>query len=604
MKRDQKFEPKLGKIRQQKPGKSRRVLGEVARAINTAGGKKNSSGNATGFQARRNSKSLIRGAGSGGGARARKASSGQRRVVIKARIVRIAGRGLGAMKAHLNYIQRDGVTREGDKGQMYGPENDEASAKDFASTCENDRHQFRFIVAPEDGEKLADLKPFVRDLMCNMETDLDTKLDWVAVDHFNTGHPHSHIVVRGKTDRGDDLVIARDYISHGLRARAAELVTLELGPKTDVEQVQDWRKQVTAERFTGLDQELIRKSAHHQVKLTATPKTIVERVRGDLLVQRLKQLEAMQLATEISKRQWQLSPNLEATLRHLGERGDIIKTMHRALKAQQLERNPQSWQIDGTNSQKIITGKIIERGLSDEHRDRHYLIVDGIDGRVHYVDAGMGTLAKDYRRGALVEIAPAENQKQTELNPEMTRRKNVQRVILLSRWSLDDQTTADGVTWLDRQLIQSKPDMEMAQTGFGSEVRQALKARQRWLLAQGLAEENHEGGTVTVRANPRLLETLKNRDLNRAATALAKDTGMDVEIARKDDAISGTLLKKLDLVSGRFAVIDQSQSRGLGLTIAPWSPALETARNRQISGVMIGAQMRWSLGKDIGMEIG
>jgi type IV secretory pathway VirD2 relaxase len=465
MKRDQHFEPKLGKIRQQNIGKSRRVLGQVARAINTAGSKKNSTGNAARFQARRDGKSLIRGAGSGGGARVRKALAGQRRVMIKARIVRIAGRGLGiktlgAMKAHLNYIQRDGVTRDGDKGQMYGPENDEASAKDFASTCENDRHQFRFIVAPEDAEKLADLKPFVRDLMHEVEKDLGTKLDWVAVDHFNTGHPHSHIVVRGKTDSGDDLVIARDYISHGLRVRAAELMTLELGPKTDVEQVQDWLREVTAERYTGLDLELIRKSDRHQVSLSTAQGNIVERVRGDLLVQRLKQLEAMQLATQTSSRQWSLAPQLETTLRHLGERGDIIKTMHRALKAQQLERDLQSLQIDATDRHKSITGRIIERGLSNE-----------------------------------------------------------------------------------------------------------------------------------------------NRDLNRAATVLAKDTGMDVEIARNGDEVSGTLLKKLDLVSGRFAVIDQSQSRGLGLTIAPWSSSLNYARGQQISGIMLGSQMRWAMGKDIGIEI-
>jgi hypothetical protein len=222
---------------------------------------------------------------------------------------------------------------------------------------------------------------------------------------------------------------------------------------------------------------------------------------------------------------------------------------------------------------------------------------------VHFVDAGSGSLAKEYRHGALVEIAPTETQKQIDVNPEKTGNRNVQRVSMLSRWSLDDQTTADDVTWLDRQLIQSKPDMEMAQIGFGSEVRQALKARQRWLLAQGLAEENHEGGTVTVRANPRLLETLKNRDLNRAATALAKDTGMDVEIARKGDEVSGTLLKKLDLMSGQFAVIDQSQNRGLGLAIAPWSSPLNRARGQQVSGIMLGTQMRWTLGKDIGMEI-
>ncbi len=71
--------------------------------------------------------------------------------------------------------------------------------------------------------------------MRQMESDLGTKLDWVAADHFNTGHPHSHIVVRGKDDQGKDLVIARDYIAHGIRARASELITRELGPESELE---------------------------------------------------------------------------------------------------------------------------------------------------------------------------------------------------------------------------------------------------------------------------------------------------------------------------------------------------------------------------------
>ena len=80
--------------------------------------------------------------------------------------------------------------------------------------------------------RLADLKPFIRNLLTDMERDLDTKLDWIAVDHFNTGHPHTHIVIRGRDDKGKDLVMARDYIAHGVRARAQALVTLELGPET------------------------------------------------------------------------------------------------------------------------------------------------------------------------------------------------------------------------------------------------------------------------------------------------------------------------------------------------------------------------------------
>lgn len=140
-----------------------------------------------------------------------------RRVVVKTRLAKLAGKGLGAATAHLCYAQRDGVTRAGEPGALYGAGQDVADGKEFLERCRGDRHQFRFIVSAEDADQYRDLKPFTRRLMRQMEEDLGTSLDWVAVDHFNTGHPHTHIVLRGVDQRGDNLVIARECISHGLR---------------------------------------------------------------------------------------------------------------------------------------------------------------------------------------------------------------------------------------------------------------------------------------------------------------------------------------------------------------------------------------------------
>jgi type IV secretory pathway VirD2 relaxase len=67
---------------------------------------------------------------------------------------------------------------------------------------------------------MSDLKTFTRDLIGQMEKDLGTKLDWVGVDHWNTEHPHVHLIVRGVRDDGQDLVISRDYIKEGMRDRA------------------------------------------------------------------------------------------------------------------------------------------------------------------------------------------------------------------------------------------------------------------------------------------------------------------------------------------------------------------------------------------------
>ena len=118
----------------------------------------------------------------------------------------------------IRYLHRDVTTRDGERGRLYAAETDAADGDVFTKRGREDRHQFRFIVAPEDGDRLSDLRAFTRDVMRQMEEDLGTRLDWVAVDHFNTGHPHSHVVVRGRDDLGKDLIIAQDYITDASRS--------------------------------------------------------------------------------------------------------------------------------------------------------------------------------------------------------------------------------------------------------------------------------------------------------------------------------------------------------------------------------------------------
>jgi len=98
---------------------------------------------------------------------------------------------------------------------MFGPEADEVDHNVFADRCKDDRHHFRFIISPDDAHELGDLKSLARELMRDMERDLGTRLEWIGIDHWNTEHPHLHILVRGVADDGENLVIARDYIRFG-----------------------------------------------------------------------------------------------------------------------------------------------------------------------------------------------------------------------------------------------------------------------------------------------------------------------------------------------------------------------------------------------------
>src|ERR1019366_8475942 len=77
-----------------------------------------------------------------------------RRVVIKAHVQRMGPNAAKAAALHVRYIERDGVEKDG----------------------------------------------------------------WAAVNHFDTSHPHAHVVVRGIDRDGRELRIARGYISTGMRS--------------------------------------------------------------------------------------------------------------------------------------------------------------------------------------------------------------------------------------------------------------------------------------------------------------------------------------------------------------------------------------------------
>jgi len=379
-----------------------------------------------------------------------------RRVVVKARVVKlhaqrgasgpkVGGKASEAAGAHLRYLERDGVTRDGEKGRAYSAIENEADSRVFIERGREDRHQFRFIVAPEDSADMANLRGFTRDLMRHMEKDLDTRLDWIAVDHHNTGHPHIHIIVRGVLDDGRILNIAGDYIAHGVRHRASELVTLELGHQSEIELRTKLGNEVDAERLTRLDKMLIAEQ-REQGFVDLRPgkeSSYLVRENRHLMIGRAKQLERYGLASEVDTGRWVVSGEAEATLKELGERGDIIKTMHRALADHGLaeERGVSQYLPHGGRLTQPVIGRVIGKGLAGDEMGervylvvdgvdgRVYLVVDGVDGRVHHLEFSDPTCIDEVHRGMIVEAAPlATRPRAADLNiADMTDEEGIYR---------------------------------------------------------------------------------------------------------------------------------------------------------------------------------
>ena len=169
------------------------------------------------------------------------------RVVVKVEIMRPGRSGhtswTAGLRQHLDYLQREGVALGGEAGQMYTRNATGVETAGFLGRSADDPHQFRFIVSAERGTDL-DLTHFTRSFLGQVEDDVGTRLDWVAVNHYDTDHLHTHVLVRGTDDHGQPLALQRHYIAEGLRYRAQEIATRELGPRVE----RDVPREVAPER--------------------------------------------------------------------------------------------------------------------------------------------------------------------------------------------------------------------------------------------------------------------------------------------------------------------------------------------------------------------
>jgi type IV secretory pathway VirD2 relaxase len=564
------FRVRPGKIRSTRGPRTKPFLTQALQAAQKAGGLSRGAHRSSGSSFGRGRAASL--------AASRMLQARGRGAMVKARVVRQM-RSPGALRAHIGYLKRDGVTRDGSPGKLFDAAGDEADGRAFAERCEGDRHHFRFIVSPDDAAELSNLRSFTRELMDQAARDLGTKLDWLAVDHWNTEHPHIHILVRGRADDGADLVISRDYIGSGLRARAGDLVTRELGPRSELEVRHSLKAEVSAERWTKLDRVLAREAGRTEgvVDLRPGPDAAGDPLR-EVRIGRMRTLERLGLAEPAGPARWVLAPDAEQRLHALGERGDIIKRLHKTLAKDGAARAPSSWALEGESHGEPIVGRLMARGLDDELRGTAFAVVDGVDGRVHHLKLPDIDMAGDGPIGGIVELRRFEDA------------NGRQRVALAVRsdLGLDQQVAAEGATWLDRRLVAREP-LELSRAGFGAEVRAALDRRIDTLAGQGLARR--DGDKVTIGRN--LVGTLRDRELDAIGRNLASETGLVHLPAKTGDQVSGVYRQRLSLASGRFAMIDN----GLGFQLVPWIPTLERELGRHVSGIAGPGGVEWSFGR-------
>jgi len=582
-----------------------------------------------------------------------------RRATIKVRLVNLAKAGPRSTAAHLRYIEREGVDRQGGPGHAYGPTTDEADTTAFEERGREDRHQFRFIVSPEDAEQLDDLRTYTRQLMARMEADVGTRLEWVAVDHWNTDNPHTHVVLHGRDDTGKDLIISRDYIAEGMRRRASELATEWLGPRTELEMQRTVLREVEQDRWTGLDRTLQREAGDDRlVRIERFAEPRLQRQR-QVLIGRLQRLQRMGLATEQQPGAWAVHAEAEPTLRAMGERGDIIRAMQRAMSGKPRELAV----FEPGNDGRTLIGRVAGKGLADELYDKGYLIVDGTDGKAHYVALPPRSELEQYPTGAVVEVkgagaaraadrnvaelavdgvyrtdhhlAVAQGQATPDRDPRDVVAAHVRRLEALRRAGIVERV-AEGVWRVPGDLaergrqydvqrlgggvavkLKSHLPIErqvrvigatwldqqligggkgMSDLGFAAEVKDALRQRADFLAEHGLAERR--GQRIVLARN--LLTTLRRRELANVAQNIAAETDLEYRPAADGQRVAGIYRRSVMLASGRYAVLDD----GMGFSLVPWRPVMEQRIGQQVAATIHKGSVSWELGIHRGVSIG
>lgn len=670
--RENDFEVRIGRIgRDGAPiqGPMQGVIGRAKRASSGAAKAPKSSGLRAHFR-------------KGGGKAVSGFSGAQRRVVVKARIVPHGAGKAAPLKTHVAYLAREGranahntapeierqaqtqetapalshqvdyLARESgqDRGfyVFYDSAREGIDAKAMIAGWSEDARHFRLIISAEDGASLGDLKPFVREVIGDLETKLGTRLEWAAVDHWDTDNPHTHVLIRGRRADGTDLVIPRKIISYGIREHAQEVVTRALGPRPALSPELARAREIASPALMPLDRELM---ARAQNGLLDAP----EHGRTDL-IGRLERLEVWGLAARHADGRWALADDLKNNLESLGERIEINRMLERVEGLALAD-----FDILEADRGAPAIGRLVHVGMVDELSERTIAVIEDGDGRLRYAGFDRAddlAVFVGAERGAIVEFEPrapalkpadhavariaaetgglyspahhaafephadpalmAANVRRLEamrragfiarrpdgvfeIAPDHAARalkyeaKRLARTPVQARitsyWTLGEQEQALGLTHLDRVLAREEP-MPDGPGRFAQEFEAALQRRRLFLIEQGLM------GRTDMALSADAVDRLASRELQSTAHRLEKEFGRPL-LTQLGAHVEGIYARRIDLAQGRYALLWQRDTAQL----VPWRPALEQFAGRHVQGLVRGQSISWGLwqGRTIGL---
>jgi hypothetical protein len=187
--------------------------------------------------------------------------------------------------------------------------------------------------------------------------------------------------------------LSREYVKTGIRSIAEDLCTRQLGHRTELDAAEAERREIREKRFTSLDRTILKSvqsPADDRFLSVAFP--IGGRQHGESdftwnqrqhLIGRMTVLEDMGIARATGTGTWNVRSDLEAVLRAMQRAGDRQKV----LAAHGLPLSDDRLQMNVIDFEKAdaIEGRVLVHG-EDEHSGRPYLMLEGIDARIYFIE--------------------------------------------------------------------------------------------------------------------------------------------------------------------------------------------------------------------------
>ena len=452
-------------------------------------------------------------------------------------------------------------------------------------------------------------------------------------------------------------MIDRRYLTHGMRLRASEVATEWLGPRTEREIREGLQREVHQERWTSLDQDLLQRARDRVVDLSEVRGEATRLRQRGLLIGRLQRLETMGLSERADAGRWCVHPDCERVLRHLGERGDIIRTLQRALGQERRELaifdqvracpDHRSHRLEGRGRRADGQGLLRRRrrgwacplrSATGSHRPCTQWPVGGIvearAARERVADRAIAAVASGNRTcialtGTLLSCRPnrcgrirtrswpvmcggskrcaapasciaslavygrSRTTSSQKVRPMTGKRQAGILLELHSHLSIGQQTRTIGATWLDHQLIAAKTPPSTA--GFGAATREALEARIDFLACEGLAERLERRRSSSGAQSSEHAARSRNLHCRRENPSSNRPVHRPV---KDGTTTSGIYRQPITLASGRFAMLVD----GLGFALVPWRPVVERSIGQTVRAITRGDQVTWFLGSQRGIR--